>query len=148
MRNGWSDRDGAEFQARYEPGLEGEVAAAAYAAHLLQDEDTAVSQGSVCMKGGWTNILGESLPALFVFESGRTSSPGVLDLTYLRRLASLNGLGDEGLLQEFRTHMLEFRARIPSPETLVHAFLPMKHTAHVHAGAISALTDAPDGLAA
>ena len=145
MRNGWSDRDAAEFQAHYEPGLEGEVAAAAYAAHLLENEGTAVSQGSVCVKGGWTNILGESLPALFVFESGWTSGPGVLDLTYLRRLASLNGLGDDLVLQEFRTHMLEFRARIPSPEALVHAFLPMKYTAHVHAGALSAVTDAPDG---
>ena len=44
--------------------------------------------------------------------------------------------------------MLDFRARVPLPETLVHAFLPMKHTVHVHAGALSALTDAPDGCAA
>ena len=44
-------------RADYEPGLEAEVASAAYSAHLLQDEETVVSQGNVCVKGAWTNIL-------------------------------------------------------------------------------------------
>ncbi len=148
MQNRWSDRGAAEFQAGYEPGLETEAALAAYSAHLLQDESTVLSQGNVGVKGTWTNILNESLPALFAFECGRKSAAAVLDLTYLLKLASLSGLSDDRMLHEFRTHVFDFRARIPLPETLVHAWLPMKHTAHVHAAAVSELTDAPDGCAA
>src|SRR5260370_14881837 len=95
MRNRWSERDAAEFQARYEPGLGAEVALAAYSAHLLQDEQTVVSQGNVSVKGAWTNILGESLPALCVFECGRRSAPTALDLTYLRRLQRLSALHED-----------------------------------------------------
>jgi len=100
MQNRWSERDAAEFQVRFEPGLEAEVASAAYSAHLLQDEETAASQGNTCVKDSWTNILGESLPALFVFECGRRSAPAPLDLTYLRRLRSLSSLSDDRMLQE------------------------------------------------
>lgn len=148
MRNRWSERDAAEFQAGYETSWNAEVALAAYSAHLLRDDEPRVSRGNVSMKGVWTNILGETLPALYAFECGAQSAPAPLDLTYLRRLRSLDALADERMLQEFRTHMLDFRAQVPPPETLVHAFLPMKHAVHLHAGELSALTDAPDGCAA
>ena len=44
--------------------------------------------------------------------------------------------------------MVEPDAPRPSIETLLHAFLPAAHVAHVHADAICALANAPDPEAA
>ena len=123
------------------------MTSAAYSAHLLQDQEIGGSQGIVSVKGTWTNILGESLSALFFLECGGRSAPSVLDLAYLSRLRILSSLSDHQMLQEFRTHKFDSPARVPPPESLVHAFLPMKHTVHVHANPLSALTEAPDGCA-
>jgi len=147
MRSRWSERDAAEFQARYEPGWDAEVTSAAYSAHLLRDQEIGGSQANVSVKGTWTNILGESLPALFFWECGGRSAPSVLDLAYLGKLRILSSLNDHQMLQEFRTHTFDSPAGVPPPESLVHAFLPMKHAVHVHAGPLSALTEAPDGCA-
>ncbi len=125
MRNRWSDREAAEFQARYEPEWGAEVALAAYSGHLLR-EDYGVSQTSVAVKDVHTNVLGESVRTLFVLENALPAEPAMLDLSYLQKLRALRALPPERAMQELRTHLLQVHDRALAPETLAHAFLPME----------------------
>lgn len=157
MRNRWSEGEAADCVARYDPRWGTELALAAYSSILLHNEQSLAPQGTsnVSVKGTHTNVFGEKAPAIFVIECGRGPltadypAHAALDLSYLRRLRRLSELPDDQMLDELRRHtMFDFHAPIRSAETLVHAFLPMKHIAHVHAGALSALTDRPDGCSA
>jgi rhamnose utilization protein RhaD (predicted bifunctional aldolase and dehydrogenase)/NAD(P)-dependent dehydrogenase (short-subunit alcohol dehydrogenase family) len=127
---------------------------AAYSSLLLHDEQSLAPQGTsnVSAKGTRTNPFGEKVSALFSVEYKRGPvtadypAHAAFDLSYLRRLRCLSELPDDQMLDESRTHtFFDFRAPIRSAETLVHAFLPMKYIVHVHAGALSALTDRTDG---
>ncbi|MGH7972948.1 MAG: class II aldolase/adducin family protein, partial [Limisphaerales bacterium] len=99
----------------------------------------------------WRNVLGETIPAIFVKASGcdlagiRPEGHAPLDLEYLRRLRTLESLPDDRMANEFRTHLLDCRASNPSIETLAHAFLPAKFVDHTHADAILALTNQVNG---
>jgi len=64
------------------------------------------------------------------------------DLLKLRDRASMS---DEEMVDCLATCMVDPAARRPSIETLLHAFLPFDHVDHVHADAICALTNHPDG---
>src|SRR5262249_49944960 len=102
-------------------------------------------------KGTFTNLLGETIPAIFVKASGfdlatiePEGHPG-LDLAYLKKLRALSKLDDAAMANELRTHLFDARSATPSLETLVHAFVAEKFVDHTHADAILALTNQEGG---
>jgi rhamnose utilization protein RhaD (predicted bifunctional aldolase and dehydrogenase)/NAD(P)-dependent dehydrogenase (short-subunit alcohol dehydrogenase family) len=153
MLDRWSEEEAARFVERYGEKWGVDLALRTYSSQLLGAEEGLVLHGggNTSVKGFHRNILGESIPAVYVKASGFDMAsiepeghPG-LDLTYLRRLRALNELSDEQMQSEFRTHLLDADAPMPSLETLVHAFLSPKFIDHTHADAILTLTNQPDG---
>ncbi len=72
--------------------------------------------------------------------------PG-LYLDELLPLRSREAMTDEEMVEYLGRCMVEPGSPRPSIETLLHAFVPARHVDHVHADAICALTNAPDGEA-
>ncbi len=120
-----------------------------YSSRLIGLEKDVVLHGggNTSVKGTRQNLWGETIPAIYVKASGcdlaniTPEGYSPLDLDYLRRLRTLEGLSDDRMANEFRTHVLDCHAPSPSIETLAHAFLPAKYVDHTHADAILALTN-------
>lgn len=153
MQNRWRENEATQFIANYAGRWGQDLALRTYASRLLGAEEALVLHGggNTSVKGTYTNILGERIPAIYVKASGHDMAaiepaghPG-LDLAHLRKLRALPELSDELMLQEFRAHLLDPRAPNPSLETLAHAFLPAKYIDHTHADAILALTNQVHG---
>jgi len=153
MDSRWSDDEARSYVARYGPKYGEDLALRTYSSRLLGADDRLVLHGggNTSVKGHYTNVLGQQLPALFVKASGHDMAsiepeghPGV-DLKYLQALRVLPDLPDETMADEFRAHLFDPRAATPSIETLAHAFLPPKFIDHTHADAILALTNQIDG---
>ncbi|MGH9339444.1 MAG: bifunctional aldolase/short-chain dehydrogenase [Acidobacteriota bacterium] len=153
MKNRWSDEDAGKFLSQCGPDWGEDLALRTYTARLLGAEKGLVLHGggNTSVKAGAVDILGDSLPTLYVKASGYDLAsiapeghPG-LDLERLKRLRQLPRLSDEDMLRQIRSALLNYQAPTPSVETLVHAFLPMKFIDHTHAEAILALTNQPHG---
>jgi rhamnose utilization protein RhaD (predicted bifunctional aldolase and dehydrogenase)/NAD(P)-dependent dehydrogenase (short-subunit alcohol dehydrogenase family) len=153
MQSRWSEATAAEFVARYDPRWGEDLALRTYSSRLLGAEPKLVLHGggNTSVKGHYTNILGQSVAAIFVKASGwdmATIEPeghAGLDLEYLKKLRGLTTLSDEEMANEFRTHLFDSHAATTSIETLVHAFIPERFIDHTHADAILALTNQADG---
>ncbi len=153
MQNRWSEDRAAEFIKQYGAKWGEDLALRTYSSRLLGAEDTLVLHGggNTSVKGTHTNLLGARLPSVFVKASGydlATIEPeghSELDLEGLRKLRVLPDLHDELMLDQFRTHLFNWRAATPSIEALMHAFLPPKYIDHVHADAVLALTNQERG---
>ena len=153
MKSRWSDQRVTEFLSQYASHWGEDLALRTYSARLLGAEKSLVLHGggNTSLKSTHVNILGDSLPALFIKASGYDLAviepeghPG-LDLKYLQRLRVLPELSDQDMVREIRTHLFDFRSPTPSIETLVHAFIAKKFIDHTHADAILALTNQPEG---
>lgn len=153
MRSRWSDEEAAGFVTRYGEEWGEPLALRTYSTRLLGADSALVLHGggNSSVKALWKNILGESMPAIFVKASGADMAaiepaghPG-LDLEYLRRLRALSELDDGAMVDQLRTHQLRADGPTPSIEALVHAFLPATFIDHTHADAVLALTNRPDG---
>ena len=68
-----------------------------------------------------------------------------LDLDILEGLKKHDDLTDEEMVELVSKSIMLPGAPRPSIETLLHGFMPFKHIDHVHADAICALTNHPDG---
>ena len=155
MKSRWSDQEAERFVARYARRWGRDLALRTYASRLLGREPSLVLHGggNTSVKTQFTNLLQDRISALMVKASGhdlaRIEPEGHtgLDLSHLVRLQNLEQLDDRQMVDEFMTHRLDPRSRVPSIETLVHAFLPPKFIDHCHADAILALTNQPDGEA-
>lgn len=153
MENRWSDEKADRFIRKYGPKWGEDLAVGLYVASLIGAEDKLVLHGggNSSVKTISRNILGESIPAIYVKASGydmafiEPDGYTGLDLTYLKKLRSLSDLSDEDMVNEFRAHLLDWRAAPPSIETLVHVFLPQKFVDHTHPDAILALSNQTDG---
>ncbi|MBM4265798.1 MAG: bifunctional aldolase/short-chain dehydrogenase [Deltaproteobacteria bacterium] len=153
MQNRWSDDDARAFVARYGATWGEDLALRTYASRLIGTEPTLVLHGggNTSVKGTARNVFSEEAPALFIKASGHdlaTIEPGghvAVDLEFVRSLARLDDLPDEGMVNALRTHLFDHRAATPSIETPVHAFLPGRFVDHTHADAVLALTNQPDG---
>jgi rhamnose utilization protein RhaD (predicted bifunctional aldolase and dehydrogenase) len=75
---------------------------------------------------------------------GPDGFPGLF-LDELLPLRDREAMSDEAMVAYLAHCMVEPGSRRPSIETLLHAFLPARHVDHVHADAICALTNTPDG---
>ena len=154
MKSLYKDSDAAAFVDRFKHAGE-DVALRVYTSQLIgRDPDLVMhGGGNTSVKGHFTNIVRESIPAIFVKGSGwnldsiePAGLPG-LDLRYLKKLRELEALSDEEMVNQLRTHLFDASSPNPSVETLLHAFLPHKFIDHSHADAILAITNRPDGEA-
>src|SRR5690606_24381530 len=97
------------------------------------------------------DVSGEMVEVLCVkgsgWDMGTIEAPGLpaVRLEALRKLAKLDSLSDEAMVNAQRAALLDSNAPNPSVEALLHAFLPHKFIDHTHANAILALSDQPDG---
>ena len=148
MKNRYTEQD-ANASLRAMPDCPPDLALRVYTSRLLGAEPSLVLHGggNTSVKTTVANILGEEEQVLFIKGSGWDLAtiapqgfPG-LDLAYLRRLQNLKTLGDEEMVNQFRTHMRAASSPTPSIETLVHAFLPHRFIDHTHADAIVTLTN-------
>ena len=154
MKSRWSDAEAAKYVAEHGAEWGEELALRTYTSRLIGQEPAVVLHGggNTSVKGQWRNVLGETIPAIYVKASGcdlagiTPQGHAPLDLDYLRRLRRLESLPDERMANEFRTHLLDCHAPNPSIETLAHAFLPSKFVDHTHADAILALTNQVKGV--
>ena len=154
MENRWSDLDAEAAVERYtKQGVSLDVALRTYSSRLLGAEPKLVIHG-----GGNTSVkttlrtrFGEDVEVICVKGSGWDMAriepaglPGVR-LAPLRRLAELDTLSDEDMVDYQRANLIHPGAPNPSIETLLHAFLPHKYIDHTHANAVLALTNQPHG---
>ena len=95
--------------------------------------------------------LGEDAEVLCVKASGSDmASIGPEDfvavrLDPMRKLRTLQSIGDEDLVAIERANLIDAKAPSPSVEMMLHAFLPHKFIDHTHATAVLSLIDQPDG---
>lgn len=153
MENRWSEAKAAQYVARYGAQYGEDLAMGLYTATLIGAEDRLVLHGggNSSIKTTRTNLLGETIRALFVKASGfnmASLDPNGyigLALDFLEKLQALPELSDEAMVREFCTHSLDAQAAIPSIETLVHVFVPHKFVDHTHPDAVLTLTNQEGG---
>lgn len=153
MQSLWSDAEAAQYVKKYAPHWGEDLALRTYSARLLGGDPNLVLHGggNTSVKSAFTNVLGETIDAIFVKASGfnmaavEPAGHAALDLHRLRKLRALTRLSDRGMVNEIRTRLFDSSSATPSIETLVHAFLPHKFIDHTHADAILALTNQRGG---
>ncbi len=107
--------------------------------------------GNTSAKGAVVDHLGRQRQVMWVKGSGADlATAGDVDypamyLDDLRALGGFDALDDEQMVDLVARALVRPDSRRPSIETLLHAFLPFRHIDHVHADAICALTNHPDG---
>ncbi|TAM59860.1 bifunctional aldolase/short-chain dehydrogenase [bacterium] len=154
MISRYDEREAARFLERYRAWGD-DLALRIYTSRLIGGDPSLVLHG-----GGNTSVKTQARAAvdgevdvLYVKGSGwdlATIEPQgfpALRLDHLHRMLEQEHLSDEEMVNQQRTHLLDFRSPNPSVEALLHALLPQRFVDHTHADAILALTDQPDGVA-
>ena len=156
MENRWSDRDAEVAVERYaRAGINRDLALRTYTTRLLGAEPRLVIHGggNTSVKTVMPELTGDEVEVLCVKGSGwdmaTIEPPGLpaVRLAPLLKLAALDALSDEDMVNAQRGNLLDSTSPNPSVETLLHAFLPHKFIDHTHSNAVLALTDQPDGEA-
>jgi rhamnose utilization protein RhaD (predicted bifunctional aldolase and dehydrogenase)/NAD(P)-dependent dehydrogenase (short-subunit alcohol dehydrogenase family) len=132
-----------------------DLALRVYTSRLIGSDRALVLHGggNSSVKQNVKNIVGEEQEVLFVKGSGldlaEIEPQGFvgLDLSFLRKLRSLESLSDREMDTQFRIHMLTWPSPNPSVEALLHAFLQSKFIDHTHADSILILTNQKGGEA-
>lgn len=107
--------------------------------------------GNTSSKGEIKDHLGRLKKVLWVKGSGADMQYAIdrdypaLDLEELLALRDFDALDDDTMVDYVTRALVDPTSRRPSIETLLHGFLPAKHIDHVHADAICALTNHPQG---
>src|SRR6266480_2912517 len=151
MKNRWSDAEARQFCDRYAPRWGEALALRVYTSRLIGAEADLVMHGggNTSVKIAKENLLGDRVDALCVKGSGwdldsiEPEGFPALELAWLRRLRKLDGLSDEEMVNQLRTHLFDASAPNPSVETLLHAFLPHRFVDHTHADIALVLTNQP-----
>ncbi len=153
MKNRWLGEEASKFIAKYGKRWGEYLALRTYTSRLIGEERELVLHGggNTSVKGTFLNVLGEEVPAIYIKASGQDLSNIVpeghiaIDLEYIKRLQDLKKLSDEEMVNEVLTHRFNATDRIPSIETLMHAFIPAKYVDHTHADSILALSNQING---
>jgi len=107
--------------------------------------------GNTSSKGEVKDHLGRLKKVLWVKGSGADMQYAIdrdypaLYLEELLALRDFDALDDDTMVDYVTRALVDPTSRRPSIETLLHGFLPAKHIDHVHADAICALTNHPQG---
>jgi rhamnose utilization protein RhaD (predicted bifunctional aldolase and dehydrogenase)/NAD(P)-dependent dehydrogenase (short-subunit alcohol dehydrogenase family) len=153
MKNRWSKKEASRFISKYCKRWGENLTYRTYTSRLIGEEKELVLHGggNTSVKGTYTNVLGQKIPAIYVKASGQDLSnieveghTGI-DLDYIKQLQNLKKLSDEDMVNEILTHRLNAGDKSPSIETLLHAFIPAKYIDHTHADAILILSNQIDG---
>jgi len=147
MINRWNSVDEREYLSRYDSHqykTEKDLLLQAYATTLLgADNDlTMHGGGNTSVKKMIVDDSGNEKRALYVKASGTPLSAFtpdhfvVMDLAFLEGLRGSGGADDEVMAREFKKHQLIPSDRLPSIESLMHAFIPAKFVSHTHPAAI------------
>ena len=147
MINRWNNVDEREYASCHrnrQPTPENDLLRQAYATTLLgADNDlTMHGGGNTSVKTTVTGDTGNLRRALFVKATGtplNMFTPDcfvAMDLDFLEGLKGTGGIDDETMAREFRRHQLIPSDKLPSIESLMHAFIPAKFVAHTHPAAI------------
>jgi len=154
MQNLWSDRDARAMVKHYAAkGVGEDLALRVYTSRLLGGEPRLVQHGggNTSVKTVMRDQVGDETEVLCVKGSGwdmaAIEPPGLpaVRLKPLLKLARLDVLSDEDMVNIQRGNLLDAASPNPSVETLLHAFLPHKFIDHTHSNAVLALCDRPDG---
>ena len=152
MKSAYKLVDAEKFVEKL-PGISREFALRIYTSQLIGSNPNLVLHGggNTSIKLKQKNILGEEQDVLFVKASGadlaNMTPEGfvALDLSFLRKLHTLDSLEDEEMESQLEIHKLLKSHLNPSVEALLHAFLPPKYIDHTHADSILILTNQTEG---
>jgi rhamnose utilization protein RhaD (predicted bifunctional aldolase and dehydrogenase)/NAD(P)-dependent dehydrogenase (short-subunit alcohol dehydrogenase family) len=152
MRNLFSEHEAASWIAQY-PGIPEALALRVYTSRLIGRNPALVLHGggNASVKCRNLTVVGDEIEAVFVKGSGtdlETVAPEGfcgLELAPLRKLRSLESLGDEELENQLGIHRISAKSPDPSVEALVHAFLPHACVDHTHADSILVLSHQENG---
>ena len=147
MKGLWNDADAACWQ--------GDLGQRVYTSRLLGREPSLVLHGggNTSVKISEPDALGTARDVLYVKGSGwdlasieaAGFAPVVMD--HLLRLATLDRLSDERMVNELATHVTRAGAPAPSVEAILHALSPHRFVDHTHADALLAVSNPADGAA-
>jgi len=155
MKNLYSQADANAAIAKYgAAGANEDLAIRTYTTRLIGGVPALVLHGggNSSVKTRMKDTLGEEVDVLCVKGSGwdmGTIEPAGLPavrLEPLRKLAKLDRLSDEDMVNFQRLNLLDASAPNPSVETLFHAFLPAKFVDHTHANAVLSVSDHANGM--
>ena len=152
MKSAYNKVDAEKIIKKYS-NISQELALRLYTSKLLGSNPNLVLHGggNTSIKLKQKNILGEEQDVLFVKASGadlaNMTPEGFvgLDLSFLRKLHTLDSLEDEEMESQLEIHKLLKSHLNPSVEALLHAFLPPKYIDHTHADSILILTNQTEG---
>ena len=145
MLNRWNNSDAVRTVAEFGSDL----GSCIYVSRLLGDEPDLVLHGggNTSVKTATPNVLGKQQATLFVKASGFNLS-GItaegfsgMTLDPLRKMRSLDKLGDSDMIRELRRNLMNPDSPVPSVEAFLHAFIPSKVIVHTHPASILALTN-------
>jgi len=153
MKNRWSTREAEALIKKYARQFGKDLAVRTYSSRLLGAERELVLHGggNTSVKTKVKDVFGERKSALFVKASGadlmaiEPDGHAGLNLEPLLRLNQLELMSDSAMVNEFRSHLLDYRSATPSLETLMHAFIPYKYIDHTHPEPFLALTNLKGG---
>ena len=154
MKNQWNGSDEQAYISRHSdnyhnnPDAEREIFRQAYATTLLGADSGLTMHG-----GGNTSIKVDinEKRALYVKATGTPLNlfePGyfvVMDLEFLEGLKSCGGIDDASMALEFKKRQLVKTDRLPSIESLMHAFIPAKIVDHSHPEALLKIANRVNG---
>jgi rhamnulose-1-phosphate aldolase/alcohol dehydrogenase len=151
MRNRWSDDEAAAWVEHLGPEHGEAMALRVYTSRLIGSDPGLVLHGggNTSLKATATTLVGDEVEVLHIKGSGwdldRIEPAGLpaVRLEPLRRLRTLDALGDEEMVNQQRINLLDAGAPNPSIETLLHAFLPHRFVDHTHADVALVITNQP-----
>ncbi|MDE2572210.1 MAG: bifunctional aldolase/short-chain dehydrogenase, partial [bacterium] len=153
MISRYDEREAARFVKRYSDHGEA-LALRVYTSRLAGADPALVLHGggNTSVKERVRDVVVGETEALYVKGSGwdlaaiEPAGFAAIRLAHLRAMLDCAHLSDDEMVNQQRTHLLDYRSPNPSVEALLHALLPQRYVDHTHADAILTLTDQPDGV--
>jgi rhamnose utilization protein RhaD (predicted bifunctional aldolase and dehydrogenase)/NAD(P)-dependent dehydrogenase (short-subunit alcohol dehydrogenase family) len=147
MKNFWNEADAAQCKT--------DLALRVYSSQLIGADTDLVLHGggNTSLKSTTTNRFGETENIIWVKASGfdlaTMGEEGYTALTLEKvlRLAELNELSDQAMVNDLKVARLNPNAAGASIEAIVHALIPFKYVDHTHANAVLTISNTPNGLA-
>jgi rhamnose utilization protein RhaD (predicted bifunctional aldolase and dehydrogenase) len=147
MKNRWNEVDELACISYYREhyvDVEEEILRQAYATTLLgaDKELTMHGGGNTSIKVNMVDSTGKENRALYVKATGTPLDAFTpehfvaMDLEFLEGLKSSGGIGDADMAREFRGHQMVRTDKLPSIESLMHAFIPARVVDHSHPEAL------------
>jgi rhamnose utilization protein RhaD (predicted bifunctional aldolase and dehydrogenase)/NAD(P)-dependent dehydrogenase (short-subunit alcohol dehydrogenase family) len=145
VRNRWSENEASLAKT--------DLALRAYSSRLIGSDPTLVLHGggNTSVKSHDTDKFGDGRDIIWVKASGfdlaAMGQEGftALDLSKLLKLANLEELSDEDMVNEVLCARLDAGAAAASVEAIVHGLIPFKYIDHSHADAILTISNSPNG---